>query len=183
MFQRVALDCLSYHATATDNDTNWLARESIPGPKDFNLYRWKMNFCSSWSYFFFIFSYKFNDTIYNDSKTLKIVIRMFLDFDLINKFSIPYKVSGIFSSYIPNIFCVSGCLSVGPQCEEELSSSKVSQLETRPQCLSDYVHNAQNWKSKKNKIESNHPTLAYHANQFYHLLSVPFQYLLWRHQW
>ena len=52
MFQRVALDCLSYHATATDNDTNWLARESIPGPKDFNLYRWKMNFCSSWSYFF-----------------------------------------------------------------------------------------------------------------------------------
>ena len=73
--QRVALDCLSYHATATDNDTNWLARESIPGPKDFNLY-----------------SYKFNDTNYNDSKTLKIVIRMFLDFDLINKFSIPYKV-------------------------------------------------------------------------------------------
>ena len=25
-FQRVALDCLSYHATASDNDTYWLAR-------------------------------------------------------------------------------------------------------------------------------------------------------------
>ena len=37
-------------------------------------------------------SYKFNDTKYHDSKTLKIVLRMFLDFDLINKFHIPYKV-------------------------------------------------------------------------------------------
>ena len=37
--QRVALDCLSYHATATDNDTAWLARESIPRPEEFNLYR------------------------------------------------------------------------------------------------------------------------------------------------
>jgi len=73
--QRVALDCLSYHATATDNDTTWLARETIPVSKEFNLY-----------------SYKFNDTLYQDSITLKIVIRMFLDFDLINKFSIPYKV-------------------------------------------------------------------------------------------
>ena len=76
--QRVALDCLSYHATATDNDTTWLARESIPLAGDFNLY-----------------SYKFNDTLYQDSKTLKIVLRMFLDFDLINKFSIPYKVNYI----------------------------------------------------------------------------------------
>jgi len=73
--QRVALDCLSYHATATDNDTQWLAREAIPIAREFNLY-----------------SYKFNDTLYQESKTLKIVIRMFLDFDLINKFSIPYKV-------------------------------------------------------------------------------------------
>lgn len=75
LLQRVALDCLSYHATATDNDTTWLARETIPVSKEFNLY-----------------SYKFNDTLYQDSITLKIVIRMFLDFDLINKFSIPYKV-------------------------------------------------------------------------------------------
>ena len=79
LLQRVALDCLSYHATATDNDTTWLARESIPLAGDFNLY-----------------SYKFNDTLYQDSKTLKIVLRMFLDFDLINKFSIPYKVNYIF---------------------------------------------------------------------------------------
>ena len=39
--QRVALDCLSYHATATDNDTNWLARESIPRAEEFNLYRFQ----------------------------------------------------------------------------------------------------------------------------------------------
>ena len=37
--QRVALDCLSYHATATDNDTAWLARESIPRSEEFSLYR------------------------------------------------------------------------------------------------------------------------------------------------
>ena len=43
----------------------------------------------------FLFSYKFNDTLYQESKTLKIVIRMFIDFDLINKFSIPYKVRRI----------------------------------------------------------------------------------------
>ena len=43
----------------------------------------------------FLFSYKFNDTLYQESKTLKIVIRMFIDFDLINKFSIPYKVRPI----------------------------------------------------------------------------------------
>ena len=80
----MALDCLSYHATATDNDTQWLAREAIPNAREFNLY-----------------SYKFNDTLYQDSKTLKIVIRMFLDFDLINKFSIPYKVrsTGFFDKF------------------------------------------------------------------------------------
>ena len=38
------------------------------------------------------FSYKFNDTLINDSLTLKAVIRMFMDFDLINKFNIPHKV-------------------------------------------------------------------------------------------
>ena len=37
--QRVALDCLSYHATATDTDTAWLARETIPCGREFNLYR------------------------------------------------------------------------------------------------------------------------------------------------
>ena len=91
--QRVALDCLSYHATATDNDTTWLARESIPQAKEFNLYRFlsllKVLLMSNIA----LFSYKFNDTKYHDSKTLKCVLRMFLDFDLINKFHIPYKVS------------------------------------------------------------------------------------------
>jgi len=73
--QRVALDCLSYHATANDNDTVWLAREAVPAAEEFNLY-----------------SYKFNDTKFGDSTTLKIVLRIFLDFDLMNKFSIPHEV-------------------------------------------------------------------------------------------
>ena len=71
----MALDCLSYHATASDNDTVWLARERVPPAQEFNLY-----------------SYKFNDTQFGDSTTLKIVLRMFMDFDLMNKFSIPHNV-------------------------------------------------------------------------------------------
>ena len=71
----MALDCLSYHATASDNDTTWLVREAVPQSSDFNLY-----------------SYKFNDMLFGDSQTLKIVLRMFMDFDLLNKFSIPHKV-------------------------------------------------------------------------------------------
>jgi len=66
---------LSYHATASDNDTVWLARERVPPAQEFNLY-----------------SYKFNDTQFGDSTTLKIVLRMFMDFDLMNKFSIPHNV-------------------------------------------------------------------------------------------
>jgi cGMP-specific 3',5'-cyclic phosphodiesterase len=41
---------------------------------------------------FNLYSYKFNDTLFGDSTTLKIVLRMFMDFDLMNKFSIPHNV-------------------------------------------------------------------------------------------
>lgn len=37
--QKVALECLSYHATATLEDTNKLAQDVIPSAETYNLYR------------------------------------------------------------------------------------------------------------------------------------------------
>lgn len=37
--QKVALECLSYHATATLEDTNRLAQDAIPSAETYNLYR------------------------------------------------------------------------------------------------------------------------------------------------
>ena len=46
------------------------------------------------SYFSFLpISYKFNDLLFTDSETFKVVIRMFMDFNLINQYKIPYRVS------------------------------------------------------------------------------------------
>ncbi len=38
--QKVALDCLSYHASATDDDTDVLMKSEIAKASDFNLYRY-----------------------------------------------------------------------------------------------------------------------------------------------
>ena len=40
-------------------------------------------------------SYKFNDLQFSDSETFKVVIRMFMDFNLINQYQIPYRVSQV----------------------------------------------------------------------------------------
>lgn len=40
----------------------------------------------------FIISYKFNDTSMGDDDTFKVVIRMFMEFDLVNRFQVPYRV-------------------------------------------------------------------------------------------
>ncbi|XP_023335446.1 cGMP-specific 3',5'-cyclic phosphodiesterase, partial [Eurytemora carolleeae] len=63
--QKVALDCLSYHATASNDDAISLSREPIPKAEEFLLD-----------------SYKFIDVKYHDNLTVKIVIRMFMDFNL-----------------------------------------------------------------------------------------------------
>ncbi|ODM93439.1 cGMP-specific 3',5'-cyclic phosphodiesterase [Orchesella cincta] len=73
--QSVALDCLSYHATATPDDTERLRRDEIPSSIHYNLY-----------------SYEFNDFPMTDSETCKATIRMFLELDLVRKFHIPYAV-------------------------------------------------------------------------------------------
>ncbi|XP_059082786.1 cGMP-specific 3',5'-cyclic phosphodiesterase-like isoform X2 [Tigriopus californicus] len=73
--QKVALDCLSYHASASDGDTEWLVKAEIPSAQNFNL-----------------FKYNFDDTPLQDEETFKVTIRMFMEFGLINQFQIPYKV-------------------------------------------------------------------------------------------
>ena len=56
------------------------------------------SFFSSLSFLFF--SYKFNDTEMSDHDTCRVTLRMFLEFDLINKFQIPYKVRPITIAYL-----------------------------------------------------------------------------------
>lgn len=44
--QSVALECLSYHATASHDDTERLRRDDIPSSEYYNLYRYKVNLCN-----------------------------------------------------------------------------------------------------------------------------------------
>ena len=116
--QKVALDCLSYHAAAGDDDTEVLAKATVPKAEEFRLDRWldlircrcyneytifyswigkigvmntpKNNFYIARCY---TFSYKFNDTNMDVFNTYKVVIRMFMEFGLIQEYHIPYKVS------------------------------------------------------------------------------------------
>ncbi|XKL66408.1 hypothetical protein PGB90_009828 [Kerria lacca] len=73
--QKVALECLSYHATATAEDTNKLVQDIIPSAEFYNLY-----------------SFKFIDFDLTDDDTCKTAIRMFLECNLVQKFQIPYQV-------------------------------------------------------------------------------------------
>lgn len=73
--QKVALDCLSYHAAAADEDTDELAKSQVPEAESVALY-----------------SYKFNDGDMSVLETCKVTLRMFMEFNLINQFQIPYKV-------------------------------------------------------------------------------------------
>lgn len=42
--QKVALECLSYHATASVDDTIKLAQDQIPSAETYNLYRFVATF-------------------------------------------------------------------------------------------------------------------------------------------
>ena len=66
----------------------------------------------------FCFSYKFNDTEMSDHDTCRVTLRMFLEFDLINKFQIPYKVrpktvAGIEGERHPRVLLYSRSFAVG----------------------------------------------------------------------
>ncbi|KAM3960650.1 cGMP-specific 3',5'-cyclic phosphodiesterase [Aphomia sociella] len=73
--QKVALECLSYHATASAEDTNKLSQDVIPSSETYNLY-----------------SFHFHDFDLSDEDTCKATLRMFLQCNLVEKFHIPYDV-------------------------------------------------------------------------------------------
>ncbi|XP_025093167.1 cGMP-specific 3',5'-cyclic phosphodiesterase-like isoform X7 [Pomacea canaliculata] len=74
--QSVALEVLSYHATAQTEESNELARSDIPSAAELQLY-----------------SFDFDDMQMGDDVTLKACIRMFMEADLINRFKVPYEVA------------------------------------------------------------------------------------------
>ncbi|KAF7419006.1 hypothetical protein HZH68_001659 [Vespula germanica] len=73
--QKVALECLSYHATANNDDALKLTSDPIPSAKEFNLY-----------------SFTFTDFDLTDDDTCRASIRMFEQCNLIHKFHIPYDI-------------------------------------------------------------------------------------------
>ncbi|KAJ3643001.1 hypothetical protein Zmor_025742 [Zophobas morio] len=73
--QKVALECLSYHATASNDATVKLLKEDIPSAENYNLY-----------------SFTFIDFDLSDEDTCKATIRMFLECNLVQQFHIPYEV-------------------------------------------------------------------------------------------
>ncbi|CAH0597847.1 unnamed protein product [Chrysodeixis includens] len=73
--QKVALECLSYHATASTEDTSRLCQDNIPSAEIYNLY-----------------SFQFHDFDLSDEDTCRATLRMFLQCNLVEKFHIPYDV-------------------------------------------------------------------------------------------
>lgn len=79
--QKVALECLSYHASASADDTERLLNDVIPSAETYNL-----------------LSFKFIDFKLADEDTCRATLRMFMQCNLINQFNIPYPVSKIFKT-------------------------------------------------------------------------------------
>ncbi|KAL5284780.1 hypothetical protein ACFFRR_006850 [Megaselia abdita] len=73
--QKVALECLSYHATASQHQTEKLIQDPIREAESYNLY-----------------SFKFIDFDLSDDDTCRATVRMFLQCNLVEKFQIPYDV-------------------------------------------------------------------------------------------
>ncbi|GFR65885.1 phosphodiesterase [Elysia marginata] len=73
--QRVALEVMSYHAIAPEEDAVKLKKVKIPSAQHYNL-----------------LDYKFCDFHLDDDNTLKATIRMFMDLNLLKNFSIDYEI-------------------------------------------------------------------------------------------
>ncbi|CRK92094.1 CLUMA_CG005663, isoform A [Clunio marinus] len=73
--QKVALECLSYHATASQDQTVKLTSEQIKSAEEYKLY-----------------SFKFIDFELEEEETCRATIRMFVDFNLTSQFHIPYDM-------------------------------------------------------------------------------------------
>ncbi|XP_055525606.1 cGMP-specific 3',5'-cyclic phosphodiesterase isoform X2 [Wyeomyia smithii] len=73
--QKVALECLSYHATAPPDQTLKLVNDTIAPAEEYKLY-----------------SFTFIDFGLDDDDTCRAVVRMFLQCNLVQQFHIPYDV-------------------------------------------------------------------------------------------
>lgn len=73
--QKVALECLSYHATASQDQTEKLTQDAIAEAESYNLY-----------------SFTFTDFDLIDDDTCRAVLRMFMQCNLVSQFHIPYDV-------------------------------------------------------------------------------------------
>ncbi|KAJ6637639.1 cGMP-specific 3',5'-cyclic phosphodiesterase [Pseudolycoriella hygida] len=73
--QKVALECLSYHATASQQQTIKLVQDTIQSAEDYCLY-----------------SFQFVDFELSDDDTCRATVRMFLQCNLVQQFHIPYDV-------------------------------------------------------------------------------------------
>ncbi|KAA0202638.1 hypothetical protein HAZT_HAZT011652 [Hyalella azteca] len=84
--QKVALECLSYHATAAQDDTEKLQNAEIPEASKFELY-----------------SFDFSDIHLTDDETCMCVIRMFKEFNFLEKFRIPQQLKLYSLSFAMNM--------------------------------------------------------------------------------
>ncbi|XP_046569896.1 cGMP-specific 3',5'-cyclic phosphodiesterase-like [Haliotis rubra] len=73
--QKVALEVLSYHASASDEETKQLAKADLPSAKVWGLYK-----------------YEFDDFEMDEFDTCRAVVRMFCEIGAMEKFKVPYDV-------------------------------------------------------------------------------------------
>lgn len=98
--QKVALECLSYHATASRDQTIKLVQDTIQPAEIFKLYCYNFSGKNDKSicYFQYFFLYLFFffqslDFDLTDDDTCRATVRMFLQCNLVQQFHIPYDVS------------------------------------------------------------------------------------------
>ncbi|KAK8379681.1 hypothetical protein O3P69_019581 [Scylla paramamosain] len=156
--QQVALECLSYHATAAQDDTERLKTAEIPTAAVFDLYNF--DFC---------------DNVLTDDETCKCVIRMFMDLHLLNTYHIPYETPKHPTrppkhptkhrktrQTLTNT-TLTGFVSLAFECEEKLSPSKIPQLEACYHCGPDDVRYAEDWEDGAVHDGLREPLLSHHA--------------------
>lgn len=98
--QKVALECLSYHATASQDQTVKLAHEPIKSAEDYKLYSFKfIGECTTEKGSRLARLINCNLSFFPpdfelaEEETCRATIRMFVDFNLTSQFNIPYDVS------------------------------------------------------------------------------------------
>lgn len=98
--QKVALECLSYHATATQNQTEELIKDHIPSAEAYTLYSFTFNGNNAENILIIltlqtvISAASFPiDFELDDEDTCRATIRMFLQCNLVQQFHVPYDVS------------------------------------------------------------------------------------------